>query len=158
MDRNNSIHNPVITIVPLTSLKDKNKLSQLSPDRIFLGNELFTSVNAKRSLKAKLTIEKLTELQASIKSKVPTEELLEKTSVEIKELEKEVLSLKKMEKELSKMKTGSIALIGQITTISKLRIYDPKNSYDVLHNVRLSNEKLDLIDSAIQNLFLGKKN
>ena len=46
---------------------------------------------------------------------------------------------------------------GQITTVSKIRIYDPKTSYDVLHGIRLSNEKLDLIDEAIKNLYIGKK-
>ena len=44
---------------------------------------------------------------------------------------------------------GSIALVNQITTISKMRIYDPKTDYDVLSNIKLSNEKLDLLDAEI---------
>ena len=47
------------------------------------------------------------------------------------------------------MKNGSIALVNQITTISKLRIYDPKNSHDPLAGIKLSNEKLDKIDNEI---------
>lgn len=44
------------------------------------------------------------------------------------------------------MKKGSIALIDQITTISKQRIF-----YDgVLKNVKLSDESLDLIDLNIK--------
>lgn len=62
--------------------------------------------------------------------------------------------IKKVEKEISKMKKGSIALISQITTISKQRIYDPKNSSDILSNLRVSNHTLDLIDSKIKELFL----
>lgn len=62
--------------------------------------------------------------------------------------------IKKVEKEISKMKKGSIALVSQITTISKQRIYDPKTSSDILANLRVSNNTLDLIDSKIKELFL----
>ena len=46
------------------------------------------------------------------------------------------------EKEISKMKKGSIALVSQITTISKQRIYDPKTSSDILANLRVSGNTL----------------
>lgn len=62
--------------------------------------------------------------------------------------------IKKVEKEISKMKKGSIALISQITTISKQRIYAPKTSSDILANLRVSNETLDLIDKKIKELFI----
>lgn len=52
---------------------------------------------------------------------------------------------------------GSIALVGQITTISKIRIYDPKTNYDILSNVKLSNEMLDRIDNEIIKKFTGLK-
>ena len=61
-----------------------------------------------------------------------------------------------MRTEIQKMKKGSIALTRQITTISKIRIYDPKTSHDVLSGVRLSNEKLDAIDNAVSEYFIGK--
>ena len=54
-----------------------------------------------------------------------------------------------MRKEVLKMKQGSIALVNQITTISKIRIYDPKTDYDILSNFKLSNEKLDVLDREI---------
>ena len=62
--------------------------------------------------------------------------------------------IKKWEKEISKMKKGSIALISQITTISKQRIYDPKVSSDILANLRVSDSTLNLIDAKIKELFL----
>ena len=46
-----------------------------------------------------------------------------------------------MKNEIKNMKKGSIALVNQITTISKIRIYDPKRNDDVLSKIRLSNEK-----------------
>ncbi len=58
-----------------------------------------------------------------------------------------------MATEVQKMKKGSIALTNQITTISKIRIYDPKTDHDVLSGVKLSNEKLDLIDNEIRTRF-----
>lgn len=54
-----------------------------------------------------------------------------------------------MESEVRNMKKGSIAFVNQITTISKIRIYEPKRSDDVLSSIKLSNEKLDLIDGVI---------
>ena len=63
-------------------------------------------------------------------------------------------SLEKMRKEITKMKKGSIALTSQITTISKIRVYDPKSDYDILSGIKLSNEKLDLIDNEIKKNYL----
>ena len=51
--------------------------------------------------------------------------------------------------EIEKMKSGSIALINQITTISKIRIYDPKTTTGVLSGIKLSTITLDLINNAI---------
>ena len=52
------------------------------------------------------------------------------------------------------MNKGSIALVSQITTISKIRIYDPKTNFDILSKIKLSNENLDLIDAELKKLFL----
>jgi len=54
-----------------------------------------------------------------------------------------------MEKEISKMKKDSIALINQITTISKQRIF----KHTVRRNVKISSESLDLIDKQIIKYF-----
>ena len=59
-----------------------------------------------------------------------------------------------MKKEISQMKNGSIALINQITTISKQRIYNPKSDVDVLADIKLSNNSLNLIDAKIKKLFM----
>ena len=54
------------------------------------------------------------------------------------------------------MKCGSIALVGQITTVSKIRIYDPLYPNDVLAKIRLSEEAMDKIDEKIRSLFTKK--
>lgn len=62
--------------------------------------------------------------------------------------------LEKIKAEIDQMKTGSIALVDQITTVSKIRIYDPRNAYGVLSGIRLSPESLDRINSKIKELFV----
>ena len=66
-----------------------------------------------------------------------------------KMIKKEENYIEKMEEEISKMKKDSIALINQITTISKQRIYKD----GVRRNVKLSNESLNLIDNQIIKFF-----
>ena len=64
---------------------------------------------------------------------------------------------KRTRNEILKMRQGSIALVNQITTISKIRIYDPKTDHDILSGIKFSNEKLDLIDAEIANNFTNCK-
>ena len=58
-----------------------------------------------------------------------------------------------VKKELSRMKAGTIALIGQIITISKYRIYDPLSTKNALHKIRLSDSTLNHVDCKIKELF-----
>ena len=62
---------------------------------------------------------------------------------------------RKIELELNQMKKGTIALINQITTISKQRIYNPKKDLDILSGVKISNEKMLLIDEKIKKFFIN---
>ena len=87
-----------------------------------------------------------------LKLKQILEELdkIENISINIKNiLEKKRKYIEKLEEEVSKMKQDSIALINQITTISKQRIFK-----DVLReNVKLSSSSLNLIDAQIIKYF-----
>ena len=47
-----------------------------------------------------------------------------------------------------------IALIDQITTVSKMRIYDPRNARGVLSGIRLSPDALDKINEKLKELFI----
>lgn len=91
-------------------------------------------------------------------------QVAEKTKVQDKEVdelektmalnEKDYELLRKTKKEIGRMKKGGIALVGQITTISKMRIYDPKNSYNVLSGIKLSPNCLDEINKKFKELYL----
>lgn len=67
---------------------------------------------------------------------------------------KQVEYLKSIGKEIDKMKEGSIALVGQITTISKIRIFDPRNNSNVLTGIKLSSESLNKIDEKLKKLYI----
>lgn len=62
--------------------------------------------------------------------------------------------LEKIGTEINGMKEGSIALVNQITTISKMRIVDPKTARGVLSGISLSSENMDKINNKIKELFV----
>jgi len=150
-EKNNSVNSPVLNIVPLTSLKPHKNPNDIRADRgeIFLGNELYRLLDAKISTLLKSIKSKLAEI-SNINDNSQNPYIDKET---IYNLTRDIRLLEKSKKEISKMKKGSIALVGQITTISKIRIYDPKTSNDVLSKIRMSNETLNVIDEAIIKLY-----
>lgn len=160
LDKNNSIHSPVITVVPLTSVKPKTDLEHLKKGNVYLGNELFTSLSSKISANRRALNSHIDNIQQRIDGFDSNTDISYELEILHKDLiiaKKEQTLLQRMTNEIGKMRMGSIALVGQITTISKIRIYDPKTNHDILSNVKLSNEKLDLIDQEIIQNFTGKK-
>lgn len=51
------------------------------------------------------------------------------------------------------MNKDSIVLLNQVTTISKMRLYDPKNNNSILNGIVLSDDTMDKIDEALKNIF-----
>ena len=138
IDKINALSSGTLTVIPLTSIKENKKYNSST---INLGNEIY--LNLKKICDD--MSEKLSEEYENI-WKLPSEK--------VEQFKNDFKYIKKVEKEISKMKKGSIALVSQITTISKQRIYDPKTSSDILANLRVSNNTLNLIDSKIRELFL----
>ena len=60
-------------------------------------------------------------------------------------------------KEITHLKTGSVAKIDQVTTISKMRISQPLKKNHPLYGVRLSERDLDKIDTKLMTLFFPQK-
>lgn len=52
------------------------------------------------------------------------------------------------------MKQGSIALVNQVTTISKMRIFDPRNIKGVLAGISLSAESMEKINKKDKELYI----
>lgn len=153
VEKNNSIKNPVVTVVPLTSVKKTTDLNKLKKGSIFLGNELFTATSAKVSIQIKQLQNTTAELEEQLKPYSANDSIPEELKNKFNLLTEALICLQKTRDEFIRMKSGSIALVNQITTISKIRIYDPKTSNDPLAGIKLSNEKLDLIDKEIINRY-----
>ncbi|MBS6195434.1 MAG: type II toxin-antitoxin system PemK/MazF family toxin [Clostridiales bacterium] len=157
LDKQNAKSSPVVTVIPLTSVKPNTDIQHLRPGHVFLGNELFTSLNAKISATTKHLWEEIHLLESIVdddQRKIENPEELVELSNRIQAARKEQNLLERMRSEIFRMKKGSIALVGQITTVSKIRIYDPKTDHGILSGVKLSNEKLDLIDQELNTLFI----
>lgn len=120
----------------MTSKKANKKYDSST---VNLGNELYSILQ-----------EKLEKEKQKLKQILDELDKIEDIPINIQNIiEKEKKYIEKMEDEISKMKQDSIALINQITTISKQRIFK-----DTLRrNVKLSNNSLDLIDKQIIKYF-----
>ena len=157
LDKNNSIYSPVLTIVPLTSVKPTTNIKALPKLSIYLGNELFTNLSSQIQLTNQHISSERLRLKSFLDNNIFVGEDIERITEEMRNLDKDLKLLKKLKKEITKMRKGSIALVNQITTISKIRIYDPKTNHDILSNVRLSDQKLDSIDAALISQYTGRK-
>lgn len=139
LDKNNAISSGTLTVVPLTSVKENKKYNELVT--VNLGNEIYLNLTKICANMAKDLSQKYEDIW-----KLPSEK--------VEQFNNDFKYIKKVEKEISKMKKGSVALVSQITTISKQRIYDPKTNSDVLAKLKVSGNTLDLIDEKIKELFL----
>lgn len=189
LDNKNNHNSPVLTIIPLTSIKDGK---EIHPNSINLGNEIYRSLKVKydtismalkdESLEIKNTLalfddlfdlasEALTESDQYTISEIDSPNYkakLLKTQNYInaaKQLQKiweeksehnskEQIYLNKIGNEISKMKKGSIALVNQITTVSKIRIFDPRNLKGVLYGISLSEESMEKINQKVKELYV----
>jgi hypothetical protein len=156
LDKCNAKSSPVVTVIPLTSVKPGVDVQNLRKGNVYLGNELFTHLSEKISRNTRT----LKDAYADISNELGntsldnlSSESLNKLEAKQKEINAGIELLNRMRSEIFKMRAGSIALVNQITTISKIRIYDPKTDADILSGIKMSNEKLDLIDREIMKSF-----
>lgn len=155
IDKNNSKNSPIVTVVPLTSVKKTTDLNKLHPGGVYLGNELFRNLSSKIDSVDAAAHMRLKYVKDQIK-KFPdsmSDEEFNRLNKELSKLESDIDLWKRLKAEILNMKRGSIALVGQIRTISKIRIYNPKTNLDTLSKIKLSNEKLDLLDKEIMRNF-----
>lgn len=158
LDKKNSKSYSTLTVIPLTSLKPHSKIHRTS---VLLGNEL----KAKISNKAKAVLDSIDQEKAisyqekTFKVLRGDSKYLEKITEEERlaaiDFKEKLPIIEKILDEAEQMKQGSIALVNQITTISKQRIYNPKHDFDVLAGVKISDEKMKLISEKIQKLFIN---
>ena len=161
IDKKNNRNSPVVTVIPLSS----QKTDKINKNSIILGNDIYNKLIEKSNkliednkIKIKENKNKLLiETKRLIENNATTDEISMKTNElknNIAEALKKLKLAEKINKELQKMKYGSIAIINQIRVVSKQRIYDPKTEFDILSGIKLSDEKLDLIDVKMKKMFI----
>ena len=163
LDKKNAKTYSTLTVVPLSSLKDTTKQNKTS---VLLGNEIYDSLTIKCQDLIKDCANKILLLGKEIDAlydlpeDTEDEKIIKKFKIDTAKSNKEKIIeqltlVNKIAKELSEMKEGTIALVNQITTISKQRIYNPKKDLDILSGIKLSDEKMALIDEKIKKLYIN---
>ena len=71
----------------------------------------------------------------------------------LSELDEKIEYANKFILKIKNMNKDSIVLLNQVTTISKMRLYDPKNNKSILNGIVLSNNTMNKIDEALKNIF-----
>lgn len=139
VDNNNDKTSNVITIIPLRSLKKDEKIEDIDERfELYLGEALLT--------------DKISYIENQLEK---FEKKLEFLSPKTKDYILYTRKKMKAKKELDNLKKGSIAIVSQIRTISKLRIYEPIKSYHSLSKFELDSDKLKDIDKMIKKLFIS---
>jgi hypothetical protein len=185
LDKKNSLNSPVLTIIPLTSVKEAKEVHKNS---VPLGNDLYKTLKLKydtisKSLKEEQqeiaeTTNALTVLRELAENSLQklisqdtdadeaeetrninqylyaTDKLKEEWEAKKKHNQEQQEYLQKIGNEISQMKEGSIALVNQITTVSKIRIYDPRNLKGVLAGVSISEENMKEINNKVKDLYV----
>lgn len=147
IDKNNPLSSNTITVVPLTSIKENKKYDNRF--NVVIDSEIMNILYDKANEKYhKLERESEEICKDAIALNNDT------YSKTYARLINELQNLERIIKELSRMKQGSVAIVSQITTISKIRILDPKRSSDVFSNVCLCSETLNKIDKKIKELYI----
>lgn len=189
LDNNNAHNSPVVTVIPLTSMKSDKEPHFNSVD---LGNEIYRSLKIKydtiskalkdeqEEIKNELMLFKiLVDLTTQTTEELKTGELDDqKFEQKLSDAEKYLTASTKLQSiweekekhnkeqqdylnkiglEIARMKEGSIALVNQITTISKMRIFDPRNLKGVLSGISLSEENMEKINEKMKNLYIFER-
>ena len=159
LDNKNDLSSNVITVVPLSSYKNK----PIHRKNVFLGTALYdllfqkiTTLNNELQIKNRHLQKVILDLQSN--THAPNfQKNYEKAIKEFENVQELQTQTNKAFKEITRMNKGTVALVGQITTISKQRIYDPKTSFDVLSGIKLSPQNLDAINEKIIELYIPTK-
>ncbi len=186
LDNKNNHNSPVLTVIPLTSVKNNRPTHNNSVE---LGNEIYRSLKLKYDTISKSLKDEQREITTTLSAFSSLIETSTKTLADAEECDKGSIEysqklnivkkyiddaaelqdiwlhkkkhnneeqeyLSKIGTEISQMKEGSIALVNQITTISKMRIFDPRNLKGVLAGISISEEGMEKINKKIKELYV----
>lgn len=148
IDKANAKSSPVLMVIPFKSLEnDETEKDIDEKTEVYLGNKVFElEINRqkKQLLKINNKILKYNEKDENGKY------ILSKNDGMYQKL------LKKKsfcETEIAKMSKGTIAQVGQMCLMSKMRIYYPTTTSEKLYGIKLSNENIKKIKDKFDELY-----
>ncbi len=166
LDNDNKQSSRVITVIPLSS----GTLETTNERDVFLGNELYDKLKKKydkllleTDKEYRETMQMLSFLKKtfsiqndhiSINDPDELEHLIAKLEKRVEAINIRKKELDSYNQEISKLKTGSRAMMEQVTTISKMRIYKPKSSHDLLYGIKFSDGAMDKINDKLKELYI----
>ena len=157
LDKRNNRTGDTITVVPLMSVKPHTKTNNYM---IVLPEGVYAAFDRKLSNRYHACMKILEDARQEIeKIKAEPDVNMRRVLIEEIDIKKdravEVLNeCKEISKQISSLKSGTVANVGQITTISKRRILNPKSHKDTLYNIKLSQDEMILIQDAIKRLYI----
>ena len=172
IDKHNDHNSPVLTVIPLTSQKEGKAVHKNSVE---LGNDLYRMLKIKYDTISKALQDEQQEIGTMLSFIQEAIHLAEsnqaldstdtstysKTAQELRihveekqqHNAEQLTYLTRISNEISRMKEGSIALVNLITTVSKIRIDDPRNTAGVLSGISLSAENMDKVNEKLKELY-----
>lgn len=166
IENKNSLYSDTITVVPLSSLKSNYSINRYTfilrkglynlykkrmTERIdALGKEITSLNDYSNNL-----VESFSTKKISLDDFKKSQNIIQKKQ---KDIQTQIAILNKHIVELEKLKFGTVMNVGQITTVSKMRIVNPKNKRDSLFKVHLDTDDLDKLNEVLKDLYLFKNN
>jgi mRNA-degrading endonuclease toxin of MazEF toxin-antitoxin module len=143
----------IVTVVPLRSFKpEKETITTLHKTNIYLGNELYITLN---NVFGRLNAECARDIEA-LKAEIiegMTSDDLKKSMQRLEKAQKTLDHYTAVSEEIIRLKEGTVAIVSQIRAVSKIRIQDPKNKYDALYNIKISRKATNQIRTAIKEIY-----
>lgn len=143
----------IVTVVPLRSLKpNKESPSTLYKSDVYLGTELFT-VLLNRSGKMLDQCESYVKEFETTDPKTITANDIKRFEKQLKEAKGLIAKHNIIMEEVSRLNAGTVAIVSQIRTVSKIRVQNPKYREDALYDMRVDKQVTDKIRAVIKELY-----
>lgn len=152
LNKNDNKSSPVLTVMPLSSVKDNHDPNNLHKYALYLGNEMYNALNLKINTLMNAMKDRVKELEDRFISADDLEK--ERVIKEVQEVYKDLGYCNDCIEKADSLKPGSYALLNQITTISKMRIIDPVKVKSPMYEVCLSSSTMDSISSEARKYFI----
>ena len=161
IDNFNSKKSPIMTVVPLSSKKIDHNYNETFSFELSKGvYELYMEKREKLLNSAYENLNAITTIKEQL-DKISNDEDFNnidqsKIKENIRKINEKIKKVKLLDRDLENLKNGTIVAVSQITTISKLRIVNPKNSKDSLYDIKLDVVDLDKLNDYIKKLYIYK--